>query len=918
MTSRTIRFLVLTLTLIVSLNAVSYAEISNAAMLFLRIAPGARAAGMGEAYVAVADDATASHWNPAGLGAFPLAATWLDSEIPMHLRPIIDVAAVRLGRANNYLDYELWAITSQGLRRYDNRSWHDSELFSVPSTSTLEQFVGRYFGLVDDDAKARVAHRVAIANNAGSAESLEALRDSVLSRIPDTYGPKERIIAGFDSLSVGFNQCRIDWSYVEAIKKHLADGLKDDELSEREMDRINVAIERAHLRYIKEEINIPFTALFETPLTALESNGEVLLVSSENGLFQMRRSVWRRLTVEDGLPSENVFTLKAISSGHILIGTDKGIAVHDGNLIKLLATEGELPDGAIEAIGASSLSDIWVVVNQDLYHFDGSTWSNYRTYTVVLDDDIDAIADKFHLYGSATEALAYKTKLAGIDQYIEPAIEVEVVEDKPIGVAPGETVVVIDSIAAPEPVDTVVVEEVVEAPEPEFVALPDTLEPGKVIRIPYVAGIKGEVYDLHVQNNGVVWFATEYGIIRYSYDGWEIPGWKETPVDSTVTWDNLVARRTGLDSAFAAVDETVREAYLEAVRDLNDLDGSPLREGQTVLLYNHPNAYPTYLIAESGDNVFFATETGLLQHNADGWERAGFKGLGNSGAVNILTVENEIWFFTDDRIIAKGRGKTEYTLMHANWLPSLADDLFYDYVGFVTSSEGIGTFGGNFTFISYGSFVRTDATGVELGTFDAFEAAFTLAYGTSLTKRLKGGVSAKLINSHLSEFGAGEERGNGITWAFALDFGIMYQITSRLNLGLAVTNLGPDVQYSDNPQQDALPRNIACGLAWNAYQSDAMNLLVVAEANKSLVDIGDPRAQEIREIIWSGGIELDYLKLIALRAGYYHDELGQIKNLSFGAGLTPMDLLKFDFAYIPSNRESSLANTLRLSLTITP
>jgi hypothetical protein len=41
---------------------------SEAGALFLLIAPGARAGGMGEAQVAIADDAYASFWNPAGLG----------------------------------------------------------------------------------------------------------------------------------------------------------------------------------------------------------------------------------------------------------------------------------------------------------------------------------------------------------------------------------------------------------------------------------------------------------------------------------------------------------------------------------------------------------------------------------------------------------------------------------------------------------------------------------------------------------------------------------------------------------------------------------------------------------------------------------------------------------------------------------
>jgi hypothetical protein len=41
--------------------------ISEAAVLWLLISPGSRPAGMGEAFVALADDATASWWNPAGL-----------------------------------------------------------------------------------------------------------------------------------------------------------------------------------------------------------------------------------------------------------------------------------------------------------------------------------------------------------------------------------------------------------------------------------------------------------------------------------------------------------------------------------------------------------------------------------------------------------------------------------------------------------------------------------------------------------------------------------------------------------------------------------------------------------------------------------------------------------------------------------
>ena len=50
-----------------SAERVSATPESRAAVLFLLIKPGARASGMGETYVAIADDATATYFNPAAL-----------------------------------------------------------------------------------------------------------------------------------------------------------------------------------------------------------------------------------------------------------------------------------------------------------------------------------------------------------------------------------------------------------------------------------------------------------------------------------------------------------------------------------------------------------------------------------------------------------------------------------------------------------------------------------------------------------------------------------------------------------------------------------------------------------------------------------------------------------------------------------
>jgi len=69
--------------------------VSRNAVPFLLIAPGARAGGMGETFVSIADDATATHWNPAGLGRHPLSSNWIESATTIKDQEIEKIALVK-------------------------------------------------------------------------------------------------------------------------------------------------------------------------------------------------------------------------------------------------------------------------------------------------------------------------------------------------------------------------------------------------------------------------------------------------------------------------------------------------------------------------------------------------------------------------------------------------------------------------------------------------------------------------------------------------------------------------------------------------------------------------------------------------------------------------------------------------------
>jgi len=911
MNARKIALVLLTLVLTAGLAADSFADISSAAVLFLRIAPGSRAAGMGEAFVAIADDATATHWNPAGLGASPLSDTWIETGVPDRYRPIRAIAPLSKGGNGSHLDYDVWALSTVGLIRYDNKHWQTKEVFDTRTDETLSQKVKAYFNVSDDAQLESIVGRVAQANNSGTLEELESLREQILASVPADYSHRESLESDLDSLVACFNLCRVNWGKVNESARLLRDGMKDDVISEQEADRIGFALEKSRNRFLPEEIDVPYDALFGSDVNAICSNGEALLVGSGQGLMRYNGTNWR--TLSDGLPSTNITALHAMGQS-ILIGTDNGMAVFNGLTVnRLTSEEAALPPGEIQAVGGRALTEVYAVLDGDLYRFNNRTWSNTLEYTVELDGTIEKIADRFLLYGSQAEKQRFIDKYSELTEPTAAPVEVEAESVE----ATEETSDVDATEAAAEVEESadsaaVAVEEAVEEEAAPVIAggipgIDIPLNPGDKIQVPYTAGIKGRVNKIFSDREGRLWLGTEYGIFYFDGKSWKAPGYEDHVLVEGETLDDVASRDLGQNQSLAD--------NLAVISEMNDLQERPIEVGESIRIRTNPAANVVNEIGYGDDRIYFATEQGLLQFDGRSWARADFKGLGDDRIIGISSVGDQYWIASDEKMVTRSRGKSEITLMHVNWLPELTDDLYYEFLGFVAQKEGWGTFGGNVTFISYGTFVRTgEGSADPLGTFDSFDIAFTGSYGTSLSRKLKLGFSAKVIYSRLAEQGAGKEKGQGTSTGFALDVGLLYQMTSRLNWGMAITNLGPQMSYIDANQSDDLPRNIAFGFAYKLLQSEYNRLIITAELNKLLVGLGDGLGEEFKQMVFNGGAEFTYARLISVRAGYIFDEEGDIKTMTLGFGLSLFDKLKFDFAYIPSQDDVALANTMRISL----
>ncbi len=274
----------------------------------------------------------------------------------------------------------------------------------------------------------------------------------------------------------------------------------------------------------------------------------------------------------------------------------------------------------------------------------------------------------------------------------------------------------------------------------------------------------------------------------------------------------------------------------------------------------------------------------------------------------------------------------EMTLMHVNWLPQFKfTDLYYDFLSYVHTVPEWGTFGGNVVFLNLGESERRSETNEYLGTFSSYEFAVTGSYGSTMSKTMALGVNMRFIFSHLSDRGAGAEKGTGEATSIGIDVGWLWNTPiNRLTLGANLSNMGPKVAYIDRAQADPLPTNLKFGFAYRLVDSPYNKMTIVGDFDKELVRVDSNGESDpfyiamisawsdgplAETLIYHTGVEYWYSDLIALRLGYWNDELGKVKPITFGASLR-YSLYRFDFSYVSAGEGHPLQDTMRFSLSI--
>ncbi len=855
---RRLIFLGVILAIIFCLAVQSYAQVSLSTVLFLRIAAGARAAGMGEAFVAIADDATATHWNPAGLGLYPLASTWIEYQG----KPDNQFKALALLKndipESNYKRYDLWAISSSDLYTWDGKDWKNSQVYPIAPGENAESIVRKYTQVQDETRLRRMLDLVASQNCGASRETLEDLKNRILDLSPQDSPRHQDLQNALEDLLAAWKNSLAERGALGEFLNLAVGSLSDSALSAQKEESLIQAARKPILKSQPEMLEVPYSLIFMDSLNFLISDENNLWVGANSGLYKYDGKVWRRFSAQDGLVSDKALSMALTPGGTAFVGTDSGVVRFDGKDFSMIYIAPEVKDHRITQTVAKNDKEVWAsTADGGLLRFDGNLFVPY-----------------FMLNPKSPEELDQQMK-----QYLEREDEqkLQVVYKR--------------------------------FEELNFVSK-DLIVPGQQVKIDYNLPLEGQVTALALDRKGGLLVGTENGLMKFDEGKWKKYGYRKYVVRDEKTVEEIAAR------FLLYKDKDRLEGLSQKIVEYNHLPSRELTPGQVLYVYANSLGSRILSIAMVGeDNLFVGTEFGTLRFDGNTWGKYYHSDLERAKTNSIIYKDKDIFFGTDNGVVIYAHAKRELTFMHAALLPELAEDVNYEYLSYVQNTENWGTIGGNITFISYGTIQRTGPSAEPLGELSPYEVALTLSYGTRMGNRVAMGLGAKFIYSHLSDQGAGAERGSGTGSSFAIDAGLIYKTPlKRLTLGAAITNLGPNVSYIDVDQSDPLPRNLALGFAYKVFDTPYNKLTAVGEINKELVDVGGI-GNIVSQAVKNVGLEYWYANYVALRAGYIYDKIGDIKTSTFGAGLR-ISLLRVDFAYVPAKQNVALANTTRISGTL--
>ncbi|MBX2891538.1 MAG: type IX secretion system outer membrane channel protein PorV [Saprospiraceae bacterium] len=329
---------------------------------------------------------------------------------------------------------------------------------------------------------------------------------------------------------------------------------------------------------------------------------------------------------------------------------------------------------------------------------------------------------------------------------------------------------------------------------------------------------------------------------------------------------------------------------------------------------------------------------------------------GAMGDVGIATSADPNAMHYNASKLAFADKKVAIAASYTPWMRNLGlQDVYLAYLSGYVKLDQLQSLGFGLRYFSLGDIEFTDENGTSLGQGRPNEFDLTAGYARKLSDRFSGAIAAKFIYSNLAtgQRVEGVEIKPGISGAADLSLTYKQPIKlakndSELTLGLAVSNLGAKITYTNSINRDYIPTNMGLGAAWK-FNLDAYNTLTfTTDFNKLLVPTPRPEidddgdgipdykqysavrgvfksfgdapggfSEELKEINIGTGIEYWYDNQFAVRMGYFYEHYSKGNRKYFSVGLgVKYNIFGLDFSYLvpTTNQRNPLDNTLRFSL----
>jgi hypothetical protein len=213
-----------------------------------------------------------------------------------------------------------------------------------------------------------------------------------------------------------------------------------------------------------------------------------------------------------------------------------------------------------------------------------------------------------------------------------------------------------------------------------------------------------------------------------------------------------------------------------------------------------------------------------------------------------------------------------------------------EYINYSLPNSKLGNLGLSLAFNHSGRFIRVNEEGKAVNGFPQDDIVLGAGYGLGLGKGLAVGFDIKSMRSKMPA-----DKGDKITRAYAINVGLMHQISDRARIGAVWQDIGKELSVKSPAKPRKIRQNFILGAMYNIKNIKKTKINVS-------IDINPPFEDGIR---YNVGTELIYAQRLMLRIGYmrytqnYYDPFYNIsentytsperlwtkEGLTFGAGI---------------------------------